>query len=93
MRAEEAALRADLDGYAEGKIDRVFASKVVSKLTAKISEVQRRIEAALTPPALVGLLSGAPDEDVRTRRNRAPISARRRRAAVVRLHCGQQGSP
>ncbi|HEX4102335.1 MAG TPA: recombinase family protein [Pseudonocardiaceae bacterium] len=86
LRAEEAALRAELDGYAddaaEGRIDRLFASKVVSKLTAKITEVQRRIEQAITPPALLGLLSGAPGESVADRWHRAPISAKRE---VLRL--------
>lgn len=81
LRAEEAALRAELDGYvddaAEGKIDRVFAAKVVGKLNAKITDVQSRIEAAVTPPALAGLLAGAPGEDVAARWNRAPCSARR----------------
>jgi site-specific DNA recombinase len=86
LRAEEAALRAQLDGYvddaAEGKIDRVFASKIAAKLNAKITEVQHRIEAAVTPPALVGLLAGSTGEDVGTRWDRAPISAQRE---VLRL--------
>ncbi len=86
LRAEESALRAELDGYvddaAEGKIDRAFAAKVVAKLNTKISEVQRQIEAAITPPALVGLLFGDPGEDVPTRWNRAPVSAQRE---VLRL--------
>ncbi|MGH3963628.1 MAG: recombinase family protein [Pseudonocardiaceae bacterium] len=86
LRAEEAALRADLDGYAtdaaEGRIDRAFAAKVSGKLNAKISEVQRRIEQAITPPALAGLLAGDPGEDVPTRWHRAPISAQRE---VLRL--------
>ena len=86
LRAQEAAMRADLDGYAddaaEGRIDRTFAAKVVAKLQAKIREVQRQIEAAITPPALAGLLSGDPGEDVPTRWNRAPISAQRE---VLRL--------
>ncbi|MGH8574003.1 MAG: hypothetical protein ACREX8_15730, partial [Gammaproteobacteria bacterium] len=54
LRAREAGLRAELDGYAEdaaeGRIDRVFASKVVGKLQAKITDVQRRVEQAITPP-------------------------------------------
>lgn len=86
LRAEEAALRADLDGYvedaAEGKIDRSFAAKVVAKLNTRIADAQRRIEAAVTPPALAGLLAGDPGEDVSTRWDRAPISAKR---AVLRL--------
>ncbi|MFZ0118966.1 MAG: recombinase family protein, partial [Pseudonocardiaceae bacterium] len=86
LRAEEAALRAELDGYiddaAEGKIDRSFASKVAAKLNTKITEVQHRIEAAVTPPALAGLLAGDPGDDVATRWNRAPISAQRE---VLRL--------
>jgi site-specific DNA recombinase len=86
LRAEEAALRADLDGYAddaaEGKIDRAFAAKVVAKLQTRITDVQRRIEAAITPPALVGLLAGDPGEDVAARWDRAPISAQRE---VLRL--------
>lgn len=86
LRAEEADLRAQLDGYAddavEGRIDRAFAAKVVAKLQAKITDAQRRIEAAITPPALAGLLAGDPDEDMGTRWDRAPISARR---AALRL--------
>ncbi|MGH3935212.1 MAG: recombinase family protein [Pseudonocardiaceae bacterium] len=86
LRAEEAALRADLDGYADdaadGRIDRAFAAKVVAKLNARISDVQHRIEQAITPPALTGLLPGAPDEDVDTRWDRAPTSAKRE---VLRL--------
>jgi site-specific DNA recombinase len=86
LRGELAGLRAELDGYAddaaEGRIDRAFAAKVVGKLNTKIAEVQRRIEAAVTPPALVGLLAGDPGEDVTTRWDRAPISARRE---VLRL--------
>lgn len=75
-------MRAELDGYAEnaanGAIDRSFAAKVVGKLNAKIEEVQRRIAAAVTPPAL----AGDPGEDVADRWNPAPISARRE---VLRL--------
>jgi site-specific DNA recombinase len=86
LRAEEAALRAELDAYAddaaEGRIDRVFAAKVAARQNTKITEVQRRIEAAVTPPALAGLLSGDPGEDVRTRWDRAPVSAQRE---VLRL--------
>lgn len=86
LRGEEASLRAQLDGYAddaaEGRIDRVFAAKVVGKLQDKISDVQRRIEQAVTPPALAGLLSGDPGEDVTTRWGRAPVSGRRE---VLRL--------
>jgi site-specific DNA recombinase len=86
LRAEEAALRAELDGYvddaAEGKIDRAFAAKVAAKLQARISDVQHRIEQAITPPALAGLLAGDPGEDVATRWDRAPVSARRE---VLRL--------
>ncbi|MGH3838192.1 MAG: recombinase family protein, partial [Pseudonocardiaceae bacterium] len=86
LRAREAGLRAELDGYAEdaaeGRIDRVFASKVVGKLQAKITDVQRRVEQAITPPALAGLLAGDPGEDVPTRWDRAPTSAKRE---VLRL--------
>jgi len=86
LRGQLAGLRAELDGYAddaaEGRIDRSFAARVVSKLNIKIAEVQRRIEQAITPPALVGLLAGDPGEDVRTRWNRAPVSAQRE---VLRL--------
>ncbi len=81
LRAEESRLRAELDGYVddatEGRIDRAFAARVVAGLNTKISNVQRRIEAAVTPPALVGLLAGNPGEDVVTRWNGAPISAKR----------------
>lgn len=69
-------------GYAEdaanGAIGRSFAAKVVGKLNAKIEEVQRRIAAAVTPPAL----AGDPGEDAADQWNRAPISARRE---VLRL--------
>jgi hypothetical protein len=86
LRAEEAALRAELDGYAddaaEGRIDRAFAAKVVAKLNTRIGEVQGRIEQAITPPALAGLLAGDPGEDVAARWDRAPISAQRE---VLRL--------
>lgn len=86
LRAEEAALRAELDGYAddaaEGRIDRVFAAKVVGKLQTKITDAQSRVEQAITPPALAGLLAGDPGEDVATRWDRAPVSARRE---VLRL--------
>jgi site-specific DNA recombinase len=86
LRAEEAALRAELDGYAddaaEGRIDRAFAAKVVAKLNTRIGEVQGRIEEAITPPALAGLLAGDSGEDVAARWDRAPISARRE---VLRL--------
>ena len=86
LRGQLAGLRAELDGYAEdaaeGRIDRVFAAKVVGKLNAKITEVQALIEAAVTPPALAGLLAGDPDDDVATRWERAPISAQRE---VLRL--------
>jgi site-specific DNA recombinase len=86
LRAEEAVLRAELDGYADdavnGRIDRSFAAKVVAKLNTRIAEVQRRIEQAITPPALTGLLAGDPGEDVATRWAKAPISARRE---VLRL--------
>jgi hypothetical protein len=87
LRGQLAGLRAALDGYAEdaaeGKIDRVFAAKVVAKLTAKIQATQRAIEAAVTPSALAGLLAGDhPGEDVAQRWQRAPISARRE---VLRL--------
>jgi DNA invertase Pin-like site-specific DNA recombinase len=81
LRAEESSLRAELDGYvddaAEGRIDRAFAAKVVGKLNTKITDVQRRIEAAITPPALAALLAGYPGEDVAARWHRAPVSARR----------------
>jgi DNA invertase Pin-like site-specific DNA recombinase len=81
LRAEESKLRAELDGYvddaAEGRIDRAFAAKVVAKLNVKITDVQHRIEAAITPPALAALLAGYPGEDVAARWHRAPISARR----------------
>ncbi|HEX5348531.1 MAG TPA: recombinase family protein [Pseudonocardiaceae bacterium] len=81
LRAEEATLRAELDGYAddaaEGKIDRAFAAKVVAKLQSRISGVQRRIEQEITPPALAGLLAGDPGESVADRWDRAPCSARR----------------
>jgi hypothetical protein len=81
LRAEESALRAQLDSYvddaAEGRIDRAFAAKVVAKLNTKITDVQHRIEQAITPPALPGLLAGAPGEDVAARWDRAPCSARR----------------
>ncbi|MDQ2880491.1 MAG: recombinase family protein [Actinomycetota bacterium] len=86
LRAQEAALRAELDGYvddaSEGRIDRAFAAKVAGKLNTRITAVQRQIEAAVTPPALAGLLSGDPGEDVPTRWNRAPVSAQRE---VLRL--------
>ncbi len=89
LRAEEAALRAELDGYAdaaaEGRIDRAFAAKVVAKLQTRIADAQRRIEQAITPPALTGLLPGDPDDpddNVTKRWNRAPVSAQR---AVLRL--------
>jgi site-specific DNA recombinase len=86
LRAEEAALRAELDGYvddaAEGRIDRQFAAKVVAKLNTRIADAQRRIEQAITPPALTGLLPGDPDDNVRKRWDRALISAKRE---VLRL--------
>jgi hypothetical protein len=55
---------------------------VVAKLTAKIEAKQREIKAAITPPALVGLLSGDPGESVAQRWERAPVSAKRE---VLRL--------
>jgi len=87
LRGRLAGLRAALEGYAEdaaeGKIDRVFAAKVVAKLTAKVEATQREIEAAVTPSALAGLLSGEnPGEDVAQRWERAPVAARRE---VLRL--------
>lgn len=86
LRAEEAALRAELDGYvddaAEGRIDRAFAAKVVAKLNTRIAEAQRRIEQAITPPALTGLLAGDPGENVAERWAKAPVSAKRE---VLRL--------
>ncbi len=86
LRAEEAGLRAELDGYvddaAEGKIDRAFAANVVGKLQRRITDVQRRIKQAVTPPALAGLLAGNPGEDVATRWDRAPTSTKRE---VLRL--------
>ncbi len=89
LRAEEAALRAELDGYvddaAEGRIDRQFVAKVVAKLNTRIADAQRRIEQAITPPALTGLLPGDPDDpddNVRKRWDRASISAKRE---VLRL--------
>ena len=87
LRGRLAGLRAALEGYvedaAEGKIDRVFAAKVVAKLTAKVEATQREIEAAVTPSALAGLLSGAHSgQDVAQRWERAPVSARRE---VLRL--------
>jgi DNA invertase Pin-like site-specific DNA recombinase len=89
LRAEEGALRAELDGYAddaaEGKIDRAFAAKVVARIQTKIADAQRRIEQAITPPALTGLLPGDPDDpddNVTERWERAPVSARRE---VLRL--------
>ncbi|MGH3777640.1 MAG: recombinase family protein [Pseudonocardiaceae bacterium] len=86
LRAEQAALRAELDGYADdaaqGRIDRAFAAKVVGKLNTRLTDVARRIESAITPPALAGLLAGDPGEDVTTRWDRAPTSAKRQ---VLRL--------
>jgi site-specific DNA recombinase len=89
LRGQLAGLRAQLDGYAEdaadGKIDRVFAAKVVAKLTTKIEDKQREIEAAVTPLALAGLLSGDPGDNVSQRWERAPVCARRE---VLRLLFG-----
>ena len=89
LRGQLAGLRAALEGYAEdaaeGRIDRVFAAKVVAKLTIKIEDTQREIEAAVTPPALDGLLSGDAGDNVAQRWERAPVSARRE---VLRLLFG-----
>jgi hypothetical protein len=87
LRGQLAGLRAALDGYADdaagGKIDRVFAAKVVVKLTAKVEATLREIQAAVTPSALAGLLSGDhAGQDVAQRWERAPVSARRE---VLRL--------
>lgn len=86
LRGQLVGLRAQLDGYvddaADGTIDRAFAAKVVAKLTAKIEDTQREIEAAITPPAPAGLLSGDSGENVAQRWDQAPVSARRE---VLRL--------
>jgi hypothetical protein len=86
LRGQLAGLRAELDGYAddaaEGRIDRAFAAKVVTKLNAKIEQTQREIEGAVTPPALAGLLAGDPGENVAQRWEQAPVSAQRE---VLRL--------
>lgn len=86
LRGQLAGLRAQLDAYAddaaEGKISREFAAKVATKLDAKIQQIQREIDAAVTPPALAGLLSGDPGGTVADRWDQAPVSAKRE---VLRL--------